>query len=192
MVFGLGNPGRPYEKTRHNVGFDVVDELARRGNVSFRRSWFVPAHTAKLNLEGEDVLLVKPVTFMNRSGQAVGPLLRRRGLGPDALIVVLDDADLEKGALRVRRKGSAGGHKGLQSVIQVLGTDEFVRVRVGIGPRPPGDEMVDHVLARFTKEERAAVDKAVQNAADAIVSVVHHGIEKTMNDFNETSRGRKP
>lgn len=184
LVVGLGNPGKDCEKTRHNVGFDVLDELARREDVSFRRSWFVPAKTVKASVGGENLLLVKPLTFMNRSGQAVGPLLRRRGLGPEDLIVVLDDADLEKGSLRVRKKGSAGGHKGLQSVIQAVGTEEFVRVRVGIGPRPSGDELVEHVLARFTAGERALVDQAVQRAADAVVSVVRDGAEKAMNDFN--------
>lgn len=184
MVVGLGNPGRQYEKTRHNVGFEVVDEVARRSGAVFRRTWFVPAKTARVTVEGGNLLLVKPLTFMNRSGQAVGSLLRRRGWGPGELVVILDDADLEKGKIRVRRKGSAGGHKGLMSIAEALGTEEFVRVRVGIGPRPRGEEMVDHVLSPFTAEERALVEEAVGKAADAVASLVRHGPDRTMTDFN--------
>ena len=130
------------------------------------------------------VLLVKPRTFMNRSGQAVAAVMRKRGLEPADVIVVLDDLELPRGQIRIRKKGGAGGHKGLQSVIQALGTDDFVRVRVGIGPRPAGEELVDHVLARFTAEERREVEKAVETAADAVAAVVRDGVEKAMNEFN--------
>ena len=135
-------------------------------------------------MEGEEVLLALPQTFMNRSGQAVGPLLRRKGLKPADLIVVLDDVELKLGQLRIRKQGSAGGHKGLDSVIGALGTDEFVRVRVGIGPRPPGEDLVGHVLAPFTAREREEMAEAVKRAADAVAAVVRDGADRAMNDFN--------
>ena len=184
LVVGLGNPGKAYENTRHNVGFEVVDILAERGGGSFKRGWLTSTRTLKVSLAGQEVLLVKPQTFMNRSGLAVAPLLRRRGLKSEDLVVVVDDVELEKGKLRVRKKGGAGGHKGLQSLIQELGTEDFVRVRVGIGPRPAGDELVDHVLSRFSREEREAIDPAVQRSADAVESVIRDGPDKAMNDFN--------
>ena len=149
VVVGLGNPGKAYERTRHNVGFEVVDEMAGRLGVSFRRGWLTKLLQAKVRLAGEEVLLVKPQTFMNLSGSAVASLVRRRQMEPGDLIVVLDDVELPLGQIRIRKKGGAGGHKGLQSVIQSIGTEEFVRVRLGIGPRPAGEELVEHVLTRF-------------------------------------------
>jgi PTH1 family peptidyl-tRNA hydrolase len=184
LIVGLGNPGREYESTRHNVGFEVLDELVRRTEATLRRSWTVPAWTSKAEVEGEGVLLVKPRTFMNRSGQAVAAVMRKRGLKPADVIVVSDDLELPRGQIRIRKKGGAGGHKGLQSVIQALGADDFVRVRVGIGPRPAGEELVDHVLTRFTAEERREVKKAVETAADAVAAVVRNGVDKAMNEFN--------
>jgi peptidyl-tRNA hydrolase, PTH1 family len=184
LIVGLGNPGKEYERTRHNVGFEVLDELARRGSAEFRKTWFVSARAAKVNVNGEDVLLVKAQTFMNRSGQAVRPLLKRRGLEAADLVVVLDDVELERGRLRVRKKGSAGGHKGLESVIRELGTDEFARVRVGIGPRPAGEELVGYVLGRFSKAERPEIEAAVKKAADAVECAVRDGADRAMNDFN--------
>ena len=184
LIVGLGNPGKQYKNTRHNVGFNVLDELAERCGAAFRRNWLVPVRVGRANLEGQNVLLVQSQTFMNNSGQAVGPLMRRKGVKPEDLVVVLDDVELELGQLRIRKRGGAGGHKGLASVIQALGTEDFVRVRVGIGPRPPGDELVEHVLAPFTAEERAAIGAAVKRAADAVVGVVRDGPDKAMNDFN--------
>jgi peptidyl-tRNA hydrolase, PTH1 family len=184
LVVGLGNPGKEYEHTRHNIGFEVLDELARRGSAVFRKTWFVSARAAKVNVNGEDLLLVKAQTFMNRSGQAVRPLLKRRGLGPEDLVVLLDDVELDRGRLRIRSKGSAGGHKGLESVIRELGTDEFVRVRVGIGPRPPGEDLVAYVLGRFGKGERKDLVPAIEKAADAVERIVRDGADRAMNDFN--------
>ena len=184
LVVGLGNPGREYDKTRHNVGFEVLDELVRRTGATLRRGWTVPAWTGKAEIEGKGVLLVKPRTFMNRSGQAVAAAMRKRGLEPVDVIVVLDDLELARGQIRIRKKGGAGGHKGLRSVIEALGTEDFTRVRVGVGPRPAGEDLVDHVLARFTAEERREVEKAVEVAADAVAAVLRDGVEKAMNEFN--------
>ena len=184
LVIGLGNPGKEYRHTRHNVGFEVLDELVRRTKAIWRRSWTTSAWTGRMKMEGEEVLLVKPRTFMNRSGQAVAAVMRKRGLQPADVIVVSDDLELPRGRIRIRKKGGAGGHQGLQSVIQALGADDFVRIRIGIGPRPSGEELVNHVLARFTAEERREVEKAVEIAADAVVAVARDGVDKAMNEFN--------
>lgn len=184
LVAGLGNPGKQYAHTRHNVGFEVVDELAGRAGVDFRKGWLSPAQTAKIKMEDAgELLLAKPQTFMNRSGNAIAPLLRKKGLDPSDLIVVVDDADLELGRLRIRKKGSAGGHNGLKSVIQELGTGEFVRIRVGIGRRT-GADMTDHVLTRFGADERRTMREAVTRAADAVMCLVRDGADAAMNRFN--------
>ena len=185
LIVGLGNPGKKYERTRHNVGFEVVEELARRWPVRFRRSWGVPAETAKGADElGGELLLVKPLTYMNRSGEAVAPLLRKKGLSADNLIVVLDDAELPLGKLRIRKKGSAGGHNGLKSLIAVLGTEEFARVRVGVGRQEEGGDLADHVLGVFSRTERKEMEQMVGRAADALLMLVRDGADAAMNTFN--------
>ena len=184
MIVGLGNPGKQYEHTRHNVGFEVVEEIARRAGVSFRKGFLASARTARANVAGLEVLLVEPLTYMNRSGQAVRALMKRRGLQPGDVMVVLDDADLQPGQLRIRKSGSAGGHKGLKSVLDELASDQVVRVRVGIGRDSSGRDMVDHVLTRFTAEERKLMEDAVKTGADAVAAIVEAGVDKAMNTFN--------
>lgn len=184
IVVGLGNPGRKYEHTRHNIGFDVVDEVARRVGVEFRHSWRFPADLAEGTLAGERVLLVKPRTFMNRSGEAVGVLARKKGATAADVLVVVDDVELECGRLRLRAGGSAGGHNGLKSVIELLGSEAFPRVRVGVGRVPAGGEMIQHVLGRFASAEREIMEQAVQRAADAVSAVLADGLEKAQNKFN--------
>ncbi len=184
MIVGLGNPGREYQHTRHNAGFDVLDELAQRHGGKFRGSFRFPAETGEVSFGGASVLLVKPVTYMNSSGGAVGPLMRKRGIELADLIVVVDDVDLELGRLRIRGQGSPGGHNGLKSVEAALGSDEYVRVRVGVGrPKMPG-EMVNHVLSRFAPDEKEAADQVVARAADAVEMMVTDGLVKAMNNFN--------
>ena len=184
IVVGLGNPGRKYEHTRHNIGFDVVDEVARRAGAEFRHSWRFPADLAEATLGGERVLLVKPRTFMNRSGEAVGVLARKKGASATDVLVVVDDVELECGRLRLRASGRAGGHNGLKSVIELLGTEAFPRVRVGVGRVPAGGEMIQHVLGRFAPGERDVMEQAVQRAADAVSAVLADGLEKAQNKFN--------
>lgn len=181
-ILGLGNPGAKYARTRHNVGFRVLDELARRHGGAFRRSLRTPWQACRVRMGAEEVLLVKPQTFMNRSG-AVVPALKRKGVAPTELVVVTDDADLPLGRLRVRARGSAGGHKGLESLIACAGTDRFVRVRVGIG-RPREADLVEHVLTAFGPEEEAVVEETVRRAADAVECVLREGVERAMNRFN--------
>jgi PTH1 family peptidyl-tRNA hydrolase len=180
LVVGLGNPGRRYRGTRHNVGFRVVDLLARRWGVSLRPEG--AAEVAEARFAGQPVLLAKPLTYMNLSGQAVGELVRRWRIPPSSVLVVYDDMDLPTGALRVRARGSAGGHRGVASVLEALGTSEVPRVRVGIGR--PGTDAVDHVLSRFTEAEEPLVAEAVERAAEAVETVLREGIQRAMDRFN--------
>jgi PTH1 family peptidyl-tRNA hydrolase len=187
LILGLGNPGPEYDGTRHNVGFGVVDELARRwGPVSFRQRH--RALHAQVRLGPAPVLLAKPLTYMNLSGEAARPLLRYHGLDTDDLVVVHDEADLPPGEVRVKCGGGIAGHKGLVSLVQQLGTPEFLRVRVGIGrPQAGGGELVRHVLARPAPEEAGWIADGVERAADAVEAVVQRGTSAAMNEFN---RGR--
>jgi PTH1 family peptidyl-tRNA hydrolase len=182
MVAGLGNPGAPYKGTRHNAGFAVVDELARRGSVVFE-SAPADALIAKWRRTDEMVLLVKPLTFMNLSGQAVGELARYFKIDLADLLIVVDEVQLPLGKLRARARGSAGGHNGLKSVIAHLG-DEFSRLRVGVGRGEGQRNLADHVLSRFEKDEAAEVERMTARAADATEMFITSGIGAVMNTFN--------
>jgi peptidyl-tRNA hydrolase, PTH1 family len=183
LVVGLGNPGERYRRTRHNVGFMVVDELASRGGRALGReeceAWLAPAEVA-----GQALLLVKPLTFMNRSGVSVEKILRLTGGGPQDLLVVVDDVALELGWLRVRERGSHGGHNGLRSIIEVLGTEDFARVRVGIRRGDVGPDLAGYVLAPFPSEHVLVVQELVGKAADAVESWIGEGPATAMNRFN--------
>ena len=185
LVVGLGNPGRAYEHTRHNAGWAVLDEFAKRRRATFRRSWRRPVQTAKTALEGAGpLLLAKPLTYMNRSGDVLPGLMRPAGLAAQDLIVVADDVNLPLGTLRIRPKGGAGGHNGLKSVIERLGTEEFARVRVGVGAQREGRSLTDHVLERLDAAERQAVAAAAVQAAEALECLLVEGVESAMNRFN--------
>jgi len=181
-IVGLGNPGPQYKGTRHNVGFDVVDELARRAGVHFESS---PAEAliAKWRRPDEPILLVKPLTFMNLSGQAVGELARYFKIEVGDVIVVVDEADLPLGKLRARARGSAGGHNGLKSVIAHLG-NEFARLRIGVGRGGDQKNLADHVLSKFERDEAGEVERMTARAADAAEMFITSGIEAVMNAFN--------
>jgi PTH1 family peptidyl-tRNA hydrolase len=181
-IVGLGNPGSQYKGTRHNVGFDVVEELARRASIGFESA---PAEAliAKWRRADEPVLLVKPLTFMNLSGQAVGELARYFKIEVADLIVVVDEVHLPLGKVRARKRGSAGGHNGLKSVIAHLG-DEFARLRLGVGRGGDQRNLADHVLSRFEKDEAAEVERMTTRAADAAEMFIASGIEAVMNAFN--------
>lgn len=184
LVAGLGNPGKAYAGTRHNVGFDVVDELARRAGGSFRRSWRFPAEWVEVCEGTGRALLCKPRTFMNRSGQAIAPMLRKKGFALADLIVVVDDTELPCGRIRIRRQGRSGGHNGLKSIIAALGTDEFARIRIGVGGKPGDQAMVDHVLSGFSPEDKRTVRGAIELAANAVWDIEKEGFEKAMNRYN--------
>lgn len=181
LIVGLGNPGRQYASTRHNVGFMVIERLARELNVAVTKKMFSSLVGQGL-FEREKIVLAKPQTYMNLSGQAVGPLLNWHKLDPSDLVVVYDDLDLPSGTLRIRPSGGSGGHKGMQSIIAVLGTDNFPRVRVGIGrPETVNMETVDYVLSRLNPE---SMEDVLEAAAGAIVCIVRDGLEKAMNLYN--------
>jgi PTH1 family peptidyl-tRNA hydrolase len=183
LIVGLGNPGSRYRGTVHNVGFDVVDEVARRRGVSFEAA---PADALLARLRDVDggALLVKPLTFMNVSGDAVGALQRYFRIPLEDLLVVVDDVALPAGRLRVRRSGSAGGHNGLKSIIACLGTDGFARLRVGVGRGDPRRDLSDHVLSRVTGELRETLDGATAQAADAAELFLAAPVEEVMKRFN--------
>jgi PTH1 family peptidyl-tRNA hydrolase len=190
LVVGLGNPGPRYRDTLHNVGFMVVDVLATRHGVTFE-SAPADALAAKIRgLGGETVLLAKPLTFMNLSGRAVADLVRFYKIALDDLLVVVDEVALPAGQLRVRARGSAGGHNGLKSIIGLLGSEAFPRLRVGVGRGDPRRDLADHVLAKIDPAMRAIVDELVGRAADAVESFLTDGIEKTMNVFNASATTR--
>ena len=180
LIVGLGNPGAKFRGTRHNIGFAVLDELARRANEEFGPS-AVDGVTARWRLR--DALLAKPLTFMNASGEAVNGLVRYLKVEPTELLVVVDEVQLPLGRLRARARGSAGGHNGLKSVIAHLG-EEFCRLRVGVGRGDVRRDLADHVLARFDKDEAGEVERMTARAADAAEMFIASGIAAVMNSFN--------
>ena len=184
LVVCLGNPGGKYENTRHNAGFLVADALSKRHRVPVNKLKN-RALTGVVELEGQKVLVMKPMTYMNLSGEAVGPTARFYKIPADHVLVVSDDTDLPLGKLRVRRSGSAGGHNGLKSIIAHLGTDQFPRVKVGVGKKPhPDYDMADWVLSRFQGEDKKVMDAAAETAADAVECFILHGADQAMNQFN--------
>ena len=181
LIVGLGNPGDEYRDTRHNVGFMVVDTIAKRHALGWRHRDQVML--AK-NFGADAFLVAKPLTYVNRSGDAVGELMRYYDVGPADLLVVVDEAALPFGRLRARARGSAGGHNGLKSIIERLETTEFARLRLGVGRGDPRRELADHVLARFEPGERAELEAFIARAADAAEMFTVEGIEKVMNEYN--------
>jgi PTH1 family peptidyl-tRNA hydrolase len=184
VVVGLGNPGKQYENTPHNIGFDVIDVLARSHDCKLRRSLRFRARTCKISALGEDIFLVKPQTYVNNSGWSVSAVLRYYKLAEHELIVVLDDVALEMGRIRIRRQGSSGGHNGLRSISAGLGTDAFTRVRVGIGSDKAGPDLVNYVLSPIQGRARKLMDNVVVRTAEAIEDIVGDGEEKAMNEYN--------
>lgn len=185
IVVGLGNPGKEYEQTPHNAGFAVVDALARAADCRLRGSWRFRAHTGSIRVNEEPVLLVKPDTFMNRSGEAVSAILRWQKASPDSLLVVLDDADLPVGRLRMRPGGSSGGHRGLASITSALGSDQVARLRIGVGRGAEGErDLVRHVLSPLSAADRRHYEAALEAAAQAVRCWWADGVDAAMNAFN--------
>jgi PTH1 family peptidyl-tRNA hydrolase len=186
LIVGLGNPGRRYAGTRHNVGFDVLDAIAARNHLEWGQA---PGEAVTARWRMRDALLAKPLTFMNLSGHAVGGLLRYYRIELADLLVVVDEVNLELGRLRARAGGSAGGHNGLRSLIAELGTEDFSRLRIGVGRGDARRDLADHVLATFDADERPIVAEAVGRAADAAELFVAEGISTVMNRFNRKEDG---
>lgn len=183
LIVGLGNPGKEYERTRHNAGFDVMDEIARMASASITQKKF-KALVDKVNIGGQSVLLMKPQTYMNNSGEAVRAAMDFYHLTPQDLLVIYDDMDMPVGRLRLRQKGSAGGHNGIKSIIAHIHTQEFDRIRVGID-KDARIPTVDWVLGKIRKEDEEEYSKAVKLAKDAAVYAMSHSFAETMNQFNK-------
>ncbi len=183
VIVGLGNPGDEYDLTPHNLGFMAVERLAETCNARFSRRE-ARARVARAEIEGEQAVLAKPQTFMNLSGQSVAGLLKKWDASAEDLIVLVDDVDLPLGSLRIRLRGSAGGHNGLKSIIGAIGTDQFVRVRMGAGPDRVVEDLVSYVLARFRKKDMETVAEMAGRAAEAVRIILKEGPEKAMNLFN--------
>lgn len=184
MIIGLGNPGKQYEMTRHNVGFHVIDELAKQMDAPAMQLKFNGAYTIIHRPEGK-VLLVKPLTYMNLSGECVAPLMDYYDIHPDEIVVIYDDLDLAPGKLRLRQKGSAGGHNGMKSLIVHLGTDTFNRIRIGVGRPTGGMKVSDYVLSSFSKEEQPLLDEMVKKSASACLDWLKSPFLDVMNHYNK-------
>lgn len=184
LIVGLGNPGREYANTRHNIGFDVIETLAEQENIPVLEKKH-KAVIGKGYIGGQKVILAKPQTYMNLSGESVREMIDYYKIDErEGLIVISDDVSLEPGQIRLRKKGSAGGHNGLKNIIAHLGHDEFQRVKMGVGEKPKGYDLADYVLGHFTQDERKLMDDAAKEAADAIRMIMMDGIEAAMNRFN--------
>ncbi len=184
LIVGLGNPGDKYENTRHNVGFRALDELANQAKIPVQKLKH-KALTNTCTVGGTRVLLMKPVTFMNLSGEAVGEAARFYKIPPERVLVISDDTSLPVGKLRIRKNGSAGGHNGLKSIIQHLGTDQFPRVKIGVGEKPhPDYDLADWVLGKFQGEDKKLIDEMVQKAAKAAEYYIQEGPDKAMSKYN--------
>lgn len=184
IVAGLGNPGTKYEMTRHNIGFHTIDYIADKKNVKVKKLKFKGLY-GETEIGGEKVYLIKPQTFMNLSGECIGEFSSFFKIPPENIIIINDDISLDTGRLRIRPKGSAGGHNGLKSIIYHLQSDAFPRIKMGVGaPRNEGYDLADFVLGKFTREEIPVMEKAIIRAAEAVDEIILHGTEKAMNKYN--------
>ncbi len=183
IIAGLGNPTKEYDKTRHNVGFSVMDVLADRYNIDISERKH-KALCGRGAIEGQKVVLMKPQTFMNLSGESIRAAVDFYKVDPENIIIVYDDVSLEPGQLRIRLKGSAGGHNGIKNIIAHLGTQEFPRIKVGVGAKPPRMDLADYVLSRFSQGEQKLMDEAFREAAEAAVMMMTDGADRAMNHYN--------
>lgn len=185
LIVGLGNPDKKYEYTRHNVGFDVIDELAEKYNISISEK----KHKALLGkgvIEGQKVVLAKPQTYMNLSGESIVELVHYYKIDPETeMIVIYDDISFAPGNLRIRQSGSAGGHNGIKNIIKCLGTQEFMRIKVGVGEKPKNWDLADFVLGHFSKEERENLEDAIGRAMEAVGYMINGDVAKAMNEYNK-------
>ena len=191
IIVGLGNPTLQYRGTRHNVGFDVIDTLADKYNIAVetRKS---RALIGKGIIAGQKVLLVKPQTYMNLSGESIGELVSYYKVDEEQeLLVIYDDVSLDVGQLRIRRKGSAGGHNGIKDIIRHLGTDVFPRIKIGVGEKPKGYDLADYVLGHFSREEREMMEEGYQKAAEAVEMILAGELDEAMNVFNRKAKPKE-
>lgn len=191
LIAGLGNPGKEYESTRHNAGFMVIDRLAEKLGCAVGTRKFL-GFTGSAILGGEKVILLKPQTYMNNSGESIRAAADFYKLKPEQVIIIYDDISLDVGSVRVRAQGSAGGHNGMKSIIAHLGTESYPRVRVGIGDKPPRMDLADYVLSHFTKAELERLEGAVDAAADAAGLLIEKGVQAAMNKYNKVKKPKEP
>lgn len=187
VLIGLGNPGLQYADTRHNVGFMVIDKLAHDYTINVTRF----KHRAFIGeglIQGKKVMLVKPQTFMNLSGESVREIIQFYKIPLENIIVIFDDIDLPPGAVRIREKGSAGGHNGMKNIINQLGSDQFLRIKIGIGEKPPGWDLADYVLSKFSKDDLPLVSSAIEKAAKGAELILSDGVKEAMNQTNQKPR----
>lgn len=189
VIVGLGNPGKKYEKTRHNIGFNVIDAMADKYNIRVKER----KHQALVGsgfIEGQKVMLVKPTTYMNKSGDSVSDVLDYYKLDPESeLIVIYDDISLEPGNIRIRKKGSAGGHNGIKDIIAMIDTQNFMRVKVGVGEKPARWDLADYVMGSFSQDDKGKIDEAIQDAISAAVLMMQGQVDKAMNNYNAKKQG---
>lgn len=187
LIAGLGNPTREYEKTRHNVGFEAIDILADKAGTTVTERKHKALY-GKGFLGGQKVILAKPQTYMNLSGESIREIADFYKIEAENIIILCDDINLPEGRLRIRLKGSAGGHNGLKNIISHLGTQEFPRIRIGVGEKPRGMDLADYVLGRFPKEQQALMEEAYREAADAACMMIEEGADAAMNHYNRRSK----
>ena len=183
MIVGLGNPGKKYEKTKHNVGFMVVDELAKEYQATFQKNPF-EAEVATFFIDGEKIILVKPQTYMNLSGESIIQFKKFYKISNKNIIVIYDDIDLKIGDIRLKAKGGAGTHNGMKSVVQNLNTEDFIRVRVGIGSPENKEDMINYVIGPIPKREKEILEGSIEKAAESVIEILKSGIDVAMNRFN--------
>jgi len=184
LVVGLGNPGLKYRNTPHNVGFEVADRLAERHGGGFRSRRKFQAEIGSVEIAGRTIVLMKPITYMNLSGEAVAPFARYHSIAPGEILVICDDINLPMGRIRLRRRGGDGGHKGLASIIAALGSPEFARLRIGIDPGEPIEDLTNYVLTPWWGEVREAMERICATAADAVETALEEGLDRAMSLFN--------
>lgn len=187
LIAGLGNPTREYEKTRHNVGFEAIDILADKAGTTVTEKKHKALY-GKGYIDGQKVILAKPQTYMNLSGESIREIADFYKIEPENIIILCDDINLSEGQLRIRLKGSAGGHNGLKNIISHLGTQEFPRIRIGVGEKPRGMDLADYVLGRFPKEQQAVMEEAYRDAAEAACMMIEDGADAAMNHYNRKNK----
>lgn len=183
LIVGLGNPEKEYGNTRHNMGFDTINEIAKNNNIDINKNKFKGLYET-VNLQNQKVILLKPQTYMNLSGESVREIVGFYNIEPQNIIVIYDDIDIEKGHIKIRKKGGAGSHNGMKSVVQELGTTDFARIRVGIGQPEFKSDMINYVIGKVPKEEQEILHQGVKKAAEAVEEILKNGIDIAMNKFN--------
>ena len=183
LIVGLGNPEKEYGNTRHNMGFDTINEIAKNNNIDINKNKFKGLYKT-VNLQNQKVILLKPQTYMNLSGESVREIVGFYNLESQNIIVIYDDIDIEKGHIKIRKKGGAGSHNGMKSVVQELGTTDFARIRVGIGQPEFKSDMINYVIGKVPKEEQEILHQGVKKAAEAVEEILKNGIDIAMNKFN--------